>query len=62
MSFLQYQFHWAQARLKSSSPASVSGQAAVAPLFRPQLVGIETKTNEQRLAEFKHKLAVGVAA
>lgn len=54
MNPLAYQFHRAQARLKSNTlKADVRGGNAVRPLF----TGLQAKTNKQRLAEYEQKMA-----
>jgi hypothetical protein len=56
--FLDAQFHRAQARLKSKALRSLfRGQKAVALSFSPALTGIEPATAEDRLHEWRVKAA-----
>ncbi|WP_138438547.1 hypothetical protein [Marinobacter alexandrii] len=58
MNPLTYQFHRAQARLKSNTlRALVRGQSVVAPSFSPALTGLEPETPEDRLHEWRVKQA-----
>lgn len=54
-SFLDAMFHRAQARLKSNPHCGLRAGSS-RPLFCPELAEIETKTNDQRLAEYERKV------
>lgn len=43
-------------RRQGGQAKAVRGATAVRPNFFPELVSIETKTNEQRVAEWRQKL------